>query len=188
MSSAPPPGYVPPGYVPPGYVPPAPGIPPPSSGPRGCWRTGLIGCGIAALVVVLCGVAAMLYLRRNPNLFTDWAMKQVDAHMASDVTEQEKKDLHDAYAAYRDRMRAGTANPEALQRMQRVFMSGSNNEITREQVRELTAAFRRAAGLPPLTPSGEPGQATTPSSSPGGIPTAPPGAAPASASTTPAAP
>jgi hypothetical protein len=121
----------------------------------------------------------MLYLRRNPNLFTDWAMKQVDAHMASDVTEQEKKDLHDAYAAYRDKMRAGTANPEALQRMQRVFMSGSNSEITREQVRELTAAFRRAAGLAPLTSPGEPGPATTPSSSPGGLAPAPFGATPA---------
>ena len=123
---------------------------------------GLIGCGIAGLVVILCVVAFFLYMRRNPELMTDWIMTQVDSHMASDVSEQERKDLHEAYAAYVQKMKAGKANPEALRRMQRVFMSSSNNEISREQVRELTASFRQAAGLPALPPLERPEGAPAP--------------------------
>jgi hypothetical protein len=159
MSSIPPgqvpPGQVPPGYVPPpgyppGYVPPAPGMPPPASGPRGCWRTGLIGCGIAGLVLILCVIAFVLYMRRNPQIMTNWIMTQVDSHMASDVTEQDRKELHDAYDAYVQKLKTRSANPEGLRRMQGVFMNGSNNEISRQQVHDLTDSFRRAAGLPPL--------------------------------------
>lgn len=114
---------------------------------------GLIGCGVAGLVVLLAIVACVLYLRRNPQVITDLAMSQVDGHFASDVTDQEKKDLHEAYAAYRERLRSGKAASEPLERVRGVFVStGPNNEISRAQVRELTAAFRRGAGLPPLTP------------------------------------
>jgi aspartate oxidase len=136
-----------------------------SRGPRGCWRVGLIGCGIAGLVVILCLVAAVLYVKRNPTMVTDWAMSQVDAHMASDVTDEDRRDLHNAYDAYRDKLKTGNASREGLDRVRSVFMAGSNNEISREQVHELTAAFRRAAGLPPVPtrPAGTqtPGASTT---------------------------
>ena len=142
MSSLPPPGSIPP---PPPYGGP-PGIPPPAAGPRGCWRVGLIGCGIVGLVVLLVIVCSFLYLRKNPETITDFVMSQVDSHYASDVTEQDKADLHAAYAAYRDRLKQGKASAEPLQRMRGMFVGGgSNNQITREQVHELTAAFREAA-------------------------------------------
>lgn len=166
--------------VPPGYAPPPPGIPPPQpagSGGRGCWRVGLIGCGVAGLVVLLAIVVCFLYIRRNPQVVTDLVMSQVDSHFAPDVTDQEKKDLHEAYAAYRDNLRSGKATPEPLERVRGVFIStGSTNEISRAQVRELTAAFRRGAGLPPLTPASTPdespgpGGAITPSRGSGAVP------------------
>jgi hypothetical protein len=170
MSSVPPgqvpPGYVPPPGYPPGYVPPAPGMPPPASGPRGCWRVGLIGCGIAGLVVILGVVALFLYMRRHPEIMTDWIMSQVDSRLASDVTEQERKDLHEAYGAYVQKMKAGNANPEALRRMQTVIMNSSNREVSREQVRELTTSFRQAAGLPPLD---RPGTSSPPATTPAAL-------------------
>ena len=48
-------------------------------------------------------------------MVTDWAMSQVYSHMASDVTEQDRKDLHDAYDAYAERLRSGkSANTEGM--------------------------------------------------------------------------
>lgn len=152
----PPPGYrpPPPGY-PPGYPPPPPGIPPAQPAPRGCWRTGLVGCGIAGLALLLLVVAGFFYLRRNPQKITDFVMSQVESHYAPDVTAEDKRELREAYAAFREKMRTSArrerGSEEPFRRIQGVFMgTGSNNEITREQVHELTDAFRNAAGLPPL--------------------------------------
>lgn len=173
----PPPGYRPP--PPPGYPPPPPGIPPAQPAPRGCWRTGLVGCGIAGLALLLLIVAGFFYLRRNPQKITDFVMSQIESHYAPDVTPEDKRELREAYAAFREKMRSGMGtgrnSEEPFRRVQSVFMgTGSNNEITREQVHELTDSFRNAAGLPPLkrtpliTPPASPvtpapGPAATPS-------------------------
>jgi hypothetical protein len=96
--------------------------------------------------VLLVIVGSFLYIRRNPQAITDFVMGQVESHYASDVTEQDKADLRAAYAAYRERLKAGKASPEPLQRMRSIFVGGgSNNQITRDQVHDLTAAFREAA-------------------------------------------
>ncbi|MEO8430894.1 MAG: hypothetical protein ABI592_05240 [Acidobacteriota bacterium] len=154
MSSVPPP---------PGYAVP---IPPPATPRSGCLKNGLIGCGIAALLILICLIAGMLYLRRNPQAITDYVMKQVEGHYAPDVTEAEKADLRAAYAAFRDRMKQGTANTRSLERVRGVILRGGpQNQISREQVRELTEAFREAAGSPVApTPSPSPASpALTPS-------------------------
>lgn len=110
---------------------------------------GLVGCGIAGLALLLVIVGAILYIRRNPAAVADFAMSQVESHFAAEVTDQDKADLRAAYAAYRERLQSGKASPEPLQRVKTVFMTGGsrNNEITREQVHDLTAAFREAANL-----------------------------------------
>lgn len=153
MSSLPPDRpQAPPPFPAPGVP---PGIPPPSARPSGCWRVGLVGCGIAGLALLLVIVGAILYVRRNPAAVADFAMSQVESHFAADVTDQDKADLRAAYAAYRERLRSGKASPEPLQRVKTVFLSGDkNNEITREQVHELTAAFREGAN-----PASGPGEA-----------------------------
>ncbi len=141
MSSAPPPGYAAP-------------LPPPGPARSGCLKNGLIGCGVAALVILIGLIAGMLYLRRNPQAVTDYVMKQVEGNYAPDVTEAEKADLRAAYAAFRERMRQGAADTRALERIRTVVLRGGpRNEISREQVRELTAAFREAAGGPRPAPT-----------------------------------
>ena len=152
MSSAPPPGYAAP-------------IPPPVAPRSGCLKNGLIGCGVAALLVLICLIGGMLYLRRHPQAITDYVMKQIAGTYAPDVTEAEKADLRAAYATFRERMRQGTADTRSLERVRTVVLRGGpRSEISREQVRELTAAFREAVGAPPAgTPSVPPSPAASPS-------------------------
>jgi hypothetical protein len=88
-------------------------------------------------------------------------MKQVESHYAADVTAEEKQQLRDAYADFRTALREHRVNREPLERMRTTLVSsGSQSEVSREQVRSLTELFRRTAGggtAPPapaiLTPS-----------------------------------
>lgn len=136
----------------------------PPGGPRGCWRTGLIGCGIAGLLVLICIVGSCLYLRRNPQAMTDFFMARVDSALASDVTDQERADLHTAYSAYRERLRTSGPQRRSLDQIQTILLRNRAGSISREQVRQLTAVFREGAGLPPATPAPTPGGILAPGS------------------------
>ncbi len=132
---------------------PAP-IEPTVSG-RGWGKKVLIGCGVVALVVAACLLGLILYLRQHPEMATDFAIKQVETHYAADVTPREKEDFRAAYAEFRSALKEHHVPREPLERMRaRLMVGGSQNEITREQVRELTAIFRQAAasGQAPGTP------------------------------------
>ncbi len=106
---------------------------------------------MAGLALLLLIVGSILYIRRNPEAIADFVMTQVESHFASDVTDQDKADLRAAYASYRRKLKTGKASAEPLQRVRTVFMTGgSRNEISRDQVHDMTAAFRDAAGDAPL--------------------------------------
>jgi len=114
---------------------------------RGWGKKVLIGCGVVALIVAACLLGLILYLRQHPETATDFAMKQVETHYAADVTSQEKNDLHAAYAQFRVALKEHRVPREPLEGMRsRLMVGGSQNEITREQVRDLTTIFRQAAG------------------------------------------
>jgi hypothetical protein len=74
-------------------------LPPPiDSAPKGgCWKVGVIGCGAAAVVVVLLIIAAFLYFSRRPETMFDIMMSAVEANFAPDVTEEDKRELREAY-------------------------------------------------------------------------------------------
>ncbi len=134
----------------------------PAAGGRGWGKKVLIGCGVVALIVAACLLGLILYLRQHPEAATDFVMKQVDTHLAADVTREEKDDLHAAYAEFRAALKDHRVPREPLEGMRaRLTTSGSQNEITREQVRDLTALFRQAAGSPPT-----PGASAAPSPRP----------------------
>ncbi len=150
----------------PPVTPPAAPIEPAPAG-RGCAKNALIGCGVAALIVVLGFVALVFYIQKRPTVITDFMMKQIEGHYAPDVTEAEKEELRAAYASFRTAVEQGKAGREPMERVRATltFRSGGSNEITREQVRELTQAFREAAGAPSgaASPQPAPEAPTTPS-------------------------
>lgn len=130
--------------------------PPPGAGaprPGGCLRKGLVGCGVVGFALLLACVGAVLYLRRNPQVVTDYAVRQVEEHCAPDVTGEDKADFRAAYAAYRERLRSGSSDPRPAQQLRSVLMQGgSRNEFTREQVHALTESFRQAAAAGAASP------------------------------------
>lgn len=131
-------------------IPPGPPAPIEPAAGRGWGKKVLIGCGVFALIVAACLLALVLYLRQHPETATDFAMKQVETHYAADVTPQERADLQAAYADFRTALKEHRVPREPLERMRsRLMMGGSQNEISREQVRELMAIFRQAAGSGP---------------------------------------
>ena len=122
----------------------------------------MVGCGVIALIVAACLLGHVLYLRQHPETATDFAMKQVESHYAADVTPQEKADLQAAYAEFRKALREHRVAREPLEGMRsRLMVGGSQNEISREQVRDLTAVFRQGAAS-----KSAPGSSATPAPSP----------------------
>ena len=141
-------------------APPTPAAVAPEAGGRGCLKKSLIGCGVVALVCAVGFIALFIYVRQRPETITDAVMSQVEKHYAADVTAEEKEQLHKAYADFRPALKEHRVSREPLDRMRTTLVSGgAQSEITREQVRDLTALFRRAAGsraaqAPPATPGG----------------------------------
>jgi hypothetical protein len=122
----------------------------------GCLKKSLIGCGAVALLLAACFIALLIYVRQRPDALTDVVMKQVESHFAADVTAEEKEQLHSAYADFRTALREHRVSREPLDRMRTTLVSsGSQSEISREQVRSLTELFRRTAGgsAAPPTPA-----------------------------------
>jgi hypothetical protein len=144
-------------------IPPAPPAPIESQvAGRGWGKKVLLGCGVIALVLAACLLGLILYLRQHPETATDFAMKQLETHYAADVTPQEKADLRAAYADFRTALKEHRVPREPLEGMRsRLMVGGSQNEISREQVRDLTAIFRQAAGS-----RAAPGSSAVPAPSP----------------------
>lgn len=146
--------------------------PPPSSGttissapiepgraPSGCARGGLIGCGVAAIVVLVLLAVFLAYARRKPEALTDLMMGQIERNLAPDVTVEEKQKLREAYGGFRKRLQARRVGPEPMERLRAILSSAARGSIGPEKVRELTAVFEAAgaaAGPPSARPAGSP--------------------------------
>jgi hypothetical protein len=122
-------------------------LPPPiDAAPKGgCWKVGVIGCGAAAVVVVLLVIAAFLYFSRRPETMFDIMMSAVEANFAPDVTEEDKRELREAYAQFRTALREKRVDKERLQDLNRVIRIRSGEPISREKVHRMTEFFREAA-------------------------------------------
>jgi hypothetical protein len=134
-----------------------------------------MGCGIVGVLVLLCIIGGVIYIRSHPEAFTDFLIGRIEASYSSDVTEQDKADLRAAYAQYREKLRARSVSGRSLDRVRTVLVrgGGAGSTISRDQVHELTAAFRDAAGnrdpgvpavviTPPPVSSGTPGPLASP--------------------------
>ena len=151
--------------VPPVNVPP-PIQPVPAR--SGCGKKALIGCGVAALVVAACFLGFIVYVRQKPQVITDFVMRQVESHFASDVTETDKQELRAAYADFRQGLIEHRVSKEPLDRMRATLMTGGpNNEINHEQVREMIRLFKEKSSSAPSSP---PVEITEPPSAPAASP------------------
>jgi len=134
--------------LPPAAPPPIQPVPPRS----GCGKRVLVGCGIAALAVAALCLGLILYVRSKPQVITDFVMRQVESHYASDVTETDKRELRDAYAEFRKALVDGRVRKEPLERMRTTLMTGGGSDINHEQVREMIRLFRDKGGSTPSSP------------------------------------
>ena len=132
---------------------------PPEKG--GCMRAGLIGCGIVALLCVLIFVGGVLFVRKNPGMLLDFAMKGIESNYGPDVTEEDKKELRAAVEDVKEAIRTNRMRDDRSMGFQRSFrMRNSSSKLSHEDVQELIRAFREAAGKP-ARPAGEPPLAPT---------------------------
>ena len=97
-------------------------------------------------------MGVFLYVRQNPAFLTDLMMSQIESHFASDVTEEDKRDLRAAYQDFRTAVEQKRVNRDAVRRMQFTFSGTRSSTVDHEQVRALIRSFREAAGRPAPAP------------------------------------
>jgi len=110
---------------------------------RGYWKRALLGCGVAAILLIAALVAVGVYVQKKPAALTDLVMERVRDSYASDVTEQEKADLDGAYSDFRRALEERRVTRGDIDRVRDAIRLGE--EVTRDRVRELTTIFRTAA-------------------------------------------
>jgi hypothetical protein len=118
-------------------------------------------------LIAACLIGLIAYVRQRPDALTDMVMKQVESHYAADVTAEDKEQLHSAYADFRTALREHRVSREPLDRMRTTLVSsGSQSEVTRQQVKDLTELFRKAAGGASPAPSPQPLRTPSPRATP----------------------
>lgn len=126
----------------------------------------LIGCGGLALLCVLVFVGLVLYSKKNPGLFLDFAMNQVESNYGPDVTEQDKKDLRAALADLKEAIRTNRLRRDGNSGWSRSFnfRSSRSDKVSHDDVRDIIRSFREAIlPSPGATPATAPAAVPTPS-------------------------
>jgi hypothetical protein len=125
-------------------------------------RAALMGCGGVALLCVLAFVGLMLYSRKNPGMFLDFAMRNVESRFGPNVTDQDRKDLRDVVAELKDAIRENRIRANRNAGWQGSFGFRTRSEtISHEDVREIIRGFREAI-VPVRSASPSPAPATVP--------------------------
>ncbi len=142
----------------------------------GCGKPAVIGC-TAVLILLALGLLVIVWKAGD---LVRWSLGQyretVIEHLPDDVTAADRERLEAAFDAALEALTSGRADPAGLQDLQRA-MSATGRRIqnlSRDDVLELTRALERVAG------GGEPAPEAAPELEPGAVPEpgAPPGAAP----------
>jgi hypothetical protein len=109
-------------------------------------RTGLIGCGIIALLCLLIGVGGVLYVKKNPGALLDFAVGSIEKNSGPDVTEEDKKELRAVVAEVKEAIRSGRMRSDRNMGWQRSFSRSGSRKLTHEDVQEIIRAFRESIG------------------------------------------
>lgn len=119
---------------------------PPEKG--GCMRAGLIGCGVVALLVVLCFVGFVLYVRKNPGAMLDLAVTSIESAYGPSVTEEDRKELRAAVADVKEAARAGRIRGGRSMGWGN-FSRKSGDKLSHEDVQQIIRSFRESIVPPP---------------------------------------
>ena len=142
----------------------------PQDPPGGCSRPLLVGCGLA---VVLVGLVLLVLLWKAQDIVPaafEWALdqfeQQVEGMLPEDLSEAERQRLADAFDAAAAAVADGTADPEALQRLQgRLLEVARAGRLSRGEVMGLIEALEEVAGErapPPAEEARPPGEEAPP--------------------------
>ena len=132
-------------------------------------KTGLIGCGIVALLCVLIGVGGVLYVKKNPGALLDFAIGSIEKNYGPDVTEEDKKELRAVVAEVKEAIRSGRVRGDRSMGWRRSFSKSGSGKLTHEDVQEIIRTFRESIGplpgaaAPPPEPTLAPIAVPTPS-------------------------
>lgn len=112
-------------------------------------------------------VGLMLYGRKNPGLFVDFALSRIENSYGPDVTEQDKKELRAAVAEFKEAIRANRVREGRNGGWQGSFsFRGSRSDkVSHDDVQQLIRAFRESIipAAPSAAPAAPPATVPTPS-------------------------
>ena len=139
--------------------PPQPPPPPPASPfdpnarPKtgGCPKPLIIGCVAILLIGGLALLGAFVYMARNANKVLQWSVDKLEqgvmAQLPTDVTQEERDRLRQAFAGVSEGLKSGRITPDKFQPIQRqIFQIAlKTDQVTRADIQELTRALEEAA-------------------------------------------
>jgi len=122
-------------------------FPPPSGDAKksGCLSWGLIGCAGASVVVIV----GLVVLMSNARSMMGWALgKLQDAVLMGctvEVTPGEREEFRQAFRRFSEAAKESKATPAEVQQVQqKVAGAVADGKVTPEELRELTAALKKA--------------------------------------------
>lgn len=114
----------------------------------GCGRIGLIGCGVATLLL---GAAAIVFLLKADDLFV-WAMEnfrtEILESLPRDLEEEQAVRLREGFEGAVAAVESGAVDQQALQQLQQALSKSilrSEDKLTKEQVAALIEALEGVA-------------------------------------------
>ena len=132
---------------------PRPAAPPSRSG---CSKPLVITCGVLVLLAGIAAIVGFYLLAKNVDKVLVWAGRELVKQMPPDVTPEEKERFEQAMAEFSAGLKEGRMDPARVQAVQAKLMAASRkgNNLTREDVLELTEALEQAARSSPPSSSG----------------------------------
>lgn len=123
-------------------------FPPPSGDAKksGCLSWGLIGCAGASVVVIV----GLVVLMSNARSMMGWALGKLQDSVLMgctvEVTPGEREEFRQAFRRFSEAAKEGKASATAVQEVQqKVSGAAADGRITPEEIRDLTAALKKAA-------------------------------------------
>ncbi|HEV2854853.1 MAG TPA: hypothetical protein VHC97_18820 [Thermoanaerobaculia bacterium] len=140
--------------------PPQPPPPPPASPfdpaarprPGGCPKPLIIGCVAVLLIGGLALLAGIFFVAKNASTVLQWSVNKMEEgvlkELPSDVTQDERDRLRQAFADVSEGLKSGRIPPDKFQPVQFKILEivQKKNKVTRQDVQELTELLERTAG------------------------------------------